>query len=237
MSDAQKNEFYFPMIIAITALVLSLISGVVNYRQNNLANLESSLRDTRDQLQLAKSDIADIRMKTVQKMVDAEMAYKVQERLEDEKNELRLDLADARERINELETQVKSLDQALEKKKTTAHRAETASLSRGSSTGVASEARPETADVDIYTVNIAESQQQGITAELGKTGFAAKFPEKRKSMDMANRTTVFYYHDSYKHVAERLVKALGDVSSGKVLLRKGASPFGRNKIVVHIIGG
>ncbi len=228
-----KNEFYFPIIIAITALVLSLISGVVNYRQNNLANLESSLRDTRDQLQLAKSDIADIKMKTVQKLVDAEIAYKAQERLEDEKNELRLDLADAHERIGELETRIKSLDQALERKKVSPKISNMKSRAAGAATVVAT---PETADVDIYTVDIEEALRQNIADGLGNKGFAAKFPAKRQSMSMANSTTVFYYNDSYKQVALQLVKDLSEMSKRKVILRKGASPFKKNKIVAHIIG-
>jgi len=253
-----KNELYFPMVIAITALVIAIISGVINYRQNNLSNLESSLRDTRDQLQLAKSDIADIRMQTVQKLVDAELAYKAQERLEDEKNELRLDLSDAHDRIAELEAQVKNLDQTLEKKKhvsktrkagkttgpkqsgstTTAIR-DASSKSAGhialSDNEEAEPATPGTADVDIYTLKIAKQLEQRIAENISKKGFTAKFPEKSKSMSMANTTTVFYYHAAYKNIALILVKEFSDMSGSKVTLRKGASPFKQNKIIVHII--
>ncbi|GAV20197.1 hypothetical protein MMIC_P1161 [Mariprofundus micogutta] len=248
-----KNELYFPLIIAITALVLSIISGVVNYRQNNLASLESSLRDTRDQLQLAKSDIANIKMTTVQKLVDAEIAFKNQERLEDEKNELRMDLSDAHERIAELETQIRRMDQALENKKRSAtklknnpeknKKASKAKAGKSKVVATASSnnkaantsAKPESADLDIYIVSTTEGLQQQINDRLSKHGFAAKFPDKRESMNMANTTTVFYYHNSYKQVARQLVKDLNDITTNKVILRKGASPFSNNKIVAHVI--
>lgn len=241
----EKPELYFPMIIAITALVLSLISGVVNYRQNNLSNLESSLRDTRDQLQLAKSDIADIKMQTVQKLVDAELAYKAQERLEDEKNILRLDLSDARDRIAELEAQVKKLDRHLEKKKRSlkksvkkaASKKTTAKASAPQASPLATiTATAKSANVDIYTVKISSSLQQHITDTVGKKGFTAKFPAKSESMSMADTTTVFYYDTSYKAVAKMLADELASMSSGNVSLRKGASPYSKNKIIAHIIG-
>lgn len=239
-----KSELYFPMIIAITALTLSLISGVVNYRQNDLSNLESSLRDTRDQLQLAKSDIADIKMQTVQKLVDAELAYKAQERLEDEKNTLRLDLSDAHDRIAELETHVKNLDQKLEKSKQSAKdngnkaatKKTTVKTDKKQPKNLAPAATAAAAELDIYTVKISTSLQQQIAESIGKKGFVATFPEKSKTMSMTDSTTVFYYDSSYRAVAKLLTDELTEMSGSSVTLRKGASPFSKNKIIVHIIG-
>ena len=250
----EKSELHFPMVIAITALILSLISGVVNYRQNNLSNLESSLRDTRDQLQLAKSDIADIKMQTVQKLVDAELAYKAQERLEDEKNILRLDLSDARDRIAELETQVKNLDRSLAKRKRPAKESRKKSTTKASmdktinigsksipdpvrsKASAVTAAKPESADLDIYTVKISNSLQQQIAKTIVKKGFASNFPVKSESMSMTSTTTVFYYDESYMMVAKTLADELAHMSGSKVILRKGASAFSKNKIIAHIIG-
>ncbi|NWF38419.1 hypothetical protein F3F96_04660 [Mariprofundus sp. NF] len=320
------RDIGFPMLIAITALLLVLISGIVNYRQNNLATIESGLRDTRDQLQLAKNDIADMKVRTLQQLVEAELTIRNRDRLLDEKDELSDKLSDANARIKELEEQVRELDRSLESKKkllakavkkpkTTAKKKTTAKAStkpkpkatskaatiEKANTAVktvadkkplvadknpviekvkaaedapitdkipaaekqlaiekapvvaehqqiekavaaekpqsASTAKPSEAlaDLDIFTLNIATSLQQSIGEQLGKSGFRAKFPEKRQSMKMTKETTVFYYAKSYKPVAEQLVKDLTDITKGKVILRKGASPFSMNKIIAHII--
>ena len=327
LSDTIR-EIGFPMLIAITALLLVLISGIVNYRQNNLASIESGLRDTRDQLQLAKNDIADMKVRTLQQLVEAELTIRNRDRLLDEKDELTDKLSDANSRIKELEQQVKELDRALEstKKQLTKStktnstktskkravkkivksiaKAPVQAVSKPQVTAVtppaslqatakpqaaekapspqdapvikkaeSSEKKPvdqpgvekvavtsdkeaaveelkslekvsdtttekpseALADLDIFTKNITTSLQQSIAQTLGKSGFKAKFPEKRKTMKMTKETTVFYYDKSYKPVAEQLVKNLSDITKGKVILRKGASPFNANKIITHII--
>lgn len=310
------REIGFPMVIAITALVLALSSGIVNYRQNNLTEIESGLRDTRDQLQLAKNDIADMKARTLQQLVEAELTIRNRDKLLDEKDELIDQLSEANIRIKGLEQQVKDLDRALEKqkainkkrsknstkkapeaakkkekssvKKATSSPAKesvtTTSTSKGAALSnhenkttdnaqksaetkaspkskavprVEKTATPVTqkdsevasspektapkkpsstlADLDIFTKNISSSLQKSIGETLSKSGFKAKFPEKRKAMKMTNETTVFYYDKSYKPVAERLVKELSDITKGSVILRKGASPFSHDKIIAHII--
>ncbi|NWF35311.1 hypothetical protein [Mariprofundus sp. KV] len=313
LSDTIR-DIGFPMLIAITALLLVLISGIVNYRQNNLADIESGLRDTRDQLQLAKNDIADMKVRTLQQLVEAELTIRNRDKLLDEKDELSDKLSEANRRIKELEEQVRELDRALESKKNqpstvtkkpqaTAKKKATVkaeskpkpaaerkvaavksapaadkspaieqanavtpttdtvpatqqplavetppvdiepqskqavTAEKPQPADVAAEAKPSEAlaDLDIFTQNIASSLQQSIGDTLAKSGFKAKFPEKRQSMKMTKETTVFYYAKSYKPVAEQLVKNLTDITKGKVILRKGASPFSKNKIIAHII--
>jgi len=308
------RDIGFPMLIAITALLLVLISGIVNYRQNNLADIESGLRDTRDQLQLAKNDIADMKVRTLQQLVEAELTIRNRDKLLDEKDELSDKLSEADRRIKELEEQVRELDRALESKKNqlssvtkkptaTANKKATVKTERKSKPAaerkvaavksvtatdkspaieqvkaatptsdkmpatqqhlavesppvdkepqskqsvahekpqhadVAAEVKPSEAlaDLDVFTQNMASSLQQSIGDTLAKSGFKAKFPEKRQSMKMTKETTVFYYSKSYKPVAEQLVKNLTDITKGKVILRKGSSPFRKNKIIAHII--
>lgn len=319
MPDNPNFSRNFPMVIAVTALVVVLVSGIVNYRQNNLASIESGLRDTRDQLQLAKNDIADMKVRTLQKLVEAELTIRNRDRLLDEKDELIDKLSEANIRIKELEEQVKALDGALEKgkkqvkesrkktvksktkaapRKKTAEKKAVASRTSASAkatdtvdttakkaakdpavaektaasttpitqekgnspepekvipevkaaapkqaTAIAvaepleeiAKATAASAELDIYTQKIAPSLQQSIADALAKVDFKATFPDKRKSMKMTKETTVFYYDKSYKPVAEQLVQHLTDITKSKVILRKGASPFGKNKIIAHII--
>lgn len=236
--DTHKPHQNMAVIIAITALVLALVSGVVNYRQNNLAGLESSLRDTKDQLQLAKNDLTDIKLKTIQQLVDAELAIKGQERLKKENSSLREKLDDAQARVADLEARIKKLDNRLT--------ARAARRSTPAATAPKGAAKPKTpastsataasADLDIYTANIAPALQQSLAQALVEKGFKGKYPPPSEKMSMANTTTIFYYDKSYKGVAESLLAILADITKAKVILRKGSSPYANNKIIVHMIG-
>lgn len=241
-----KNGNAFPLMIALTALVLAVTSGVVNYRQNNLANLESSLRDTRDQLQLAKNDITDIKMKTIKQLVDADFAVKNQQHVKHENQQLRDDLADARARVTELEAQIRSMDRKLvsaisrlkaNSKLASAKKAASAKAhAKTTSTPASLDSLIATSDLDVYVQRIARPLQQDIGATLSQRGFKPKFPVRPAGMGLSRTTTVFYYQARYKPVANKLVKILSDITKDDVLLKKGASPYPGNKIIVHIIG-
>lgn len=238
MTEEIHNKPYqnIAVIIATTALVLALVSGVVNYRQNNLAGLESSLRDTKDQLQLAKNDLTDIKLKTIQQLVDAELAIKGQERLKKENGSLREKLDDAQARIAALEARIRKLDNRLTAR-AARKRAPTAAAHKGTAkTAASAAATAASADLDIYTANIAPALQQSVAQALIEKGFKGKYPPPSEKMSMANTTTIFYYDKSYKGVAESLLAILARVTNAKVVLRKGSSPFARNKIIVHMIG-
>jgi len=245
MSDSGLNkqkELAFPMVIAITALILSLTSGIVNYRQNNLSNLESSLRDTRDQLQLAKNDITDIRMKTVQQLVDAELAIKSQGYLKLENTQLTEKLHESGIRMAELEAQIRRMDHRLSQQKSALKRAgRKAKTSQESSLkkvtmSTQAGATPASANVDVYVKHISRALKQRIIDSIQTSGFQPKFPKRLDSMHLSDNTTVYYYDRSYAPVAQRMVHSLQANSSSKVILRRGASPYAKNKIIVHIIG-
>ncbi len=239
--SAAKSERSFPMVIAITALILAITSGVVNYRQNNLTNLESSLRDTRDQLQLAKNDITDIKVGTIKQLVDAEFAVKNQQHVKDENSRLSEQLADAKVRLTELEDQIRRMDhklvsakaslKAAKKKKHVAAKTKTKKATPSDLSKLIA-----TSDLDIFTQKIAPSLQQNIGDAISNVGFKPKFPTRPAGMGLSRATTVFYYDASHKAVAEKLVASLASITRGTVALRKGASPYPDNKIIVHIIG-
>jgi len=245
MSDSGLNkqkELAFPMVIAITALILSLTSGIVNYRQNNLSNLESSLRDTRDQLQLAKNDITDIRMKTVQQLVDAELAVKSQGHLKLENTQLTEKLHESGIRMAELEAQIRRMDHRLSQQKTVLKRAgrkaktsQESSLKKVTMSAQAG-ATPASANVDIYVKHISAALKQRFIDSAQAKGFQPRFPKLLDSMNLSNSTTVYYYDQSYERVAQQMVHALQPNNSSKVILRRGVSPYVKNKIIVHIIG-
>ncbi len=243
----KQKDFAFPMVIAITALILSLTSGIVNYRQNNLSNLESSLRDTRDQLQLAKNDITDIRMKTVQQLVDAELAVKGQSQLKGENTKLTEKLHESNIRMGELEAQIRRMDHKLSQQKTALKRAgkkaraskaktgkdntlNAVSMSAQSGVGAAS------ANVDMYMKHVSASLKQRIIDSIQTKGFQPRFPKLLDLMSLSSNTTVYYYDLSYERVAQRMAQVLQRNSNSKVILRRGVSPYAKNKIIVHVIG-
>jgi len=245
-----KNSLSFPMLIAITALILSLTSGIINYRQNNLSNLESSLRDTRDQLQLAKNDIMDIRMGTVQQLVDADFAVKEQDRLQGDNTKLIERLHESSIRMGELEAQIKRMDHKLSRQSSAlkaAHKkakAVAAKKLKSKKTTVANTSTEKkkillatagSADLHVYSKKMATGLERSIIMSMQSKGFKPKRPKLLPSMSLSNATTVFYYDESYKLVAGDLVKVLKAQNKG-VRLRKGVSSYPKNKIIVHLIG-
>lgn len=245
MSDdnfiSEKNGLSFPLVIAITALILSLTSGIVNYRQNNLSNLESSLRDTRDQLQLAKNDITDIRMNTVQQLVDAELAVKNQAELKYENKKLTEKLKESKIRMGELERQIKRMDHRISKQsyalKAAKRKAAASQPAKASqTTATRSGASNASASVDIYIKNMSHALQSSIINAAKEKGFKPAFPKLLDSMDISKKTTVFYYNETYKEVARNLANIFMASNNGEVILRKGVSPYAANKIIVHLIG-
>jgi len=239
-ASAAKGETLFPMMIAVTALILSITSGVVNYRQNNLTNLESSLRDTRVQLQLAKNDITDIKVKTIKQLVDAEFAIKNHQRVKNENSRLSEELGDANARLTELEDQIKRMDHKLVRAraslKTVKKKRVTAKVKTGKTSPTDLSALIAATDLDIYTQRIAPSLQQNIGEAMSQDGFKPKFPSRPVDMDLTSATTVFYYDAAHKTVAKKLVQSLASITRGNITLRKGASPYPKNKIIAHIIG-
>jgi len=238
---ATKTNMTFPLLIALTALVLSLISGVVNYRQNNLSNLESSLRDTKDQLQLAKNDITDIRMKTMQQLVDAELAVKSQSQLQHENAKLSSRLKESAIRMRELETQIRRMDHKISAQAHDLRVAKKAGTKKkmpkkAKENSAANTASNALANVDVYVDKMESSQQQRLLAAMRKHGFKPKHLKLLESMHLSDKTTVFYYDASYKDIARNMVKALAAGSKGEVILKKGVSPYAKNKIIIHLIG-
>jgi len=233
------------MIIAITALILSLTSGIVNYRQNNLAGLESSLRDTRVQLQLAKNDITDIRMKTIQQLMEAELAVKNQAQLKQNNEQLIEKLRESKIRMAELEKQIRRMDQKISKQrhalKAAKQKAKKIASKKVSPNKTKTKqdknsATNASASVDIHVKNIETSLQQRIIKALKDKTFNPHFPKSLDSMDLSTKTTVFYYNESYKEVARKLANILSATENGEAILRKGISPYPKNKIIVHLIG-
>jgi len=233
-AGAEKAQLLFPMVIAITALILSVVSGVVNYRQNNLSNLESSLRDTRVQLQLAKNDITDIKVKTITRLVEAELAAKDQQHLKLVNSKLVETINDAKVRINELESQIKRMDhQLVAAKSSLKHARSKASAKKTKSATLAGLIKA--TSLDIFTQQVSPALQADISKSLVHIGFKPNFPAYEASKVLANSSTVFYYHSSYKSVGEKLVKELSRITKSKVLLKQGTSSHEHNKIIVHLI--
>lgn len=229
------------IVLASAALVLSVVSGVVNYRQNQLANLESSLRDTRDQLQLAHNEMSDMKVKTIQQLVDAQVAISGREKLNEENSRLKDALGSAQSRIEMLEAQVRSLDDRLShadaatEGKVAVVRPVAASVPVAVA-GKSGAAAARVVDIDVYTARVSSELQKKVADGLKEKGYEGKFPALPAGMGLTSATTVFYYDPGYKDEAESLVAALSELTGGWVILRKGTSAYPKNKLIIHLIG-
>lgn len=96
--------------------------------------------------------------------------------------------------------------------------------------------RAASADVDIYHLGADQETQQLANDAILQKGFMPHYPVLPKGMGVASSTTVFYYDDSFKPVAADLVKALTVAVNSGVKMIRGASPYGKNKLIVHIVG-
>jgi len=124
-TPGKKNHTAFPVLISLAVLVLAIASGVVNYRQNNLANLESTLRDTREKLDLATKELSDTKLRAVIDFIYGErnriLGHEQQQKsaasdFASERNELLMQLADANDRIKDLEALAEDMSSDLDKK-------------------------------------------------------------------------------------------------------------------------
>ncbi|TLS68134.1 hypothetical protein FEF65_03825 [Mariprofundus erugo] len=232
------------MVLASAALVISVASAVVNYRQNHLANLESSLRDTKDQLQLAHNEMSDMKLKTIQQLVDAQVAISGRDKLTEENSQLKEELDSAHARIEMLEAQVRSLDDRLSRSGAAAAnklpvvgKKEAALPAAAPAVDKPAAVAGRAVDIDIYTSRVSSAVQKKVADGLKAKGYASKFPALPAGMGLTSATTVFYYDQGYKDEAESLVAVLGDIVGGRVILRKGTSSYPKNKLIVHLIGG
>jgi len=92
------------------------------------------------------------------------------------------------------------------------------------------------ADVDIYQRNVDRYTQQKIAEAVKQKGFSPKYPALPNSMGMASKATVFYYDSSFISTAGILAQELAAVLGKPVAVKKGASAFAKNKIIVQIVG-
>lgn len=98
-------------------------------------------------------------------------------------------------------------------------------------------AQAASADVDVYHLGVDQHIQQIAKDAMQQKGFMPHYPALPDTMGMASSTTVFYYDDSFVSVAANLVKQLAGVLNSEVKIMKGVSPYKRNKLIVHMIGG
>jgi len=301
-----NNLTSFPVLISVAVLVLTIVSGIVNYRQNNLADLESTLRDTREKLDLATKELSDTKLRAVIDFVYGERGRLIRhdQQQEDgvkdfasERDDLLMQLADAKDRVKDLEALAEEMSsdldsktdalEALKNKQDSKSGQAVAKISKSEATNTAVAkpgvtrlavataetampdiSRPETvqveetvkpadskpaatdetnqdvaftplvanADVDIYQSGVDVATRERVDENIRKTGFKPKYPILPASMGLTNVSTIFFYHDSYKNIAYILAKDLNESIKQTILIKKGTSPYHKNKIVVHLIG-
>lgn len=92
------------------------------------------------------------------------------------------------------------------------------------------------ADVDVYLSHVNDREHERIYIALKKKGFSPKYPALPNGMSMARSTTVFYYDAEFISTAGVLAQELAKALNGQVTVKKGASAFNKNKLVVQIRG-
>lgn len=92
------------------------------------------------------------------------------------------------------------------------------------------------ADVEVYHLGVDQGTQQIAKDAMQQKGFMPKYPSMPDNMGVAYSTTVFYYNDGFIPVAASLVKELAAALNSEVKIMRGVSPYGKNKLIVHIVG-
>ncbi len=137
--------------------------------------------------------------------------------------ELNVKLQEANNRITGLQAQVQSLSARLEQQKTVAEE-------KNRLAGAAD------VDLDVYSTGVSETDASQIENAMKLKGFQPHYPTLPKTMTMSRTTTVYYYDSNYIPVAGALAQDLANTLNHKVVTRKGASSFPKNKIIVHMRG-
>jgi len=140
-----------------------------------------------------------------------------------ENGELSVKLKDANNSIAGLQAQVQHLSARLDQQKTAAEE-------KNRVAGAAE------VDLDVYARGLSETASSRIENAMKLKGFHPKHPELPKTMTMSRTTTVYYYDSSFIPAAGAIAQDLANILNHKVVTRKGASLFAKNKIVVHMRG-
>lgn len=140
-----------------------------------------------------------------------------------ENGELNIKLKEANNRITGLQTQVQSLSARLEQQKA-------AAAEKNRLAGAAD------VDLDVYATGVSETDASQIENAMKLRGFQPHYSTLPKTMTMSKATTVYYYDSKYIPVAGALAQDLANALNHKVVTRKGASSFPKNKIIVHMRG-
>ena len=94
-------------------------------------------------------------------------------------------------------------------------------------------------DVVVYNLSASDETSSRVEGLLLYKGFnpdmASKFrnPGKHKQ---ANATTIMYYSDEYRDVAQSLKKGMDILFNNKVFVQLGASSQKANQIIIHLVG-
>jgi len=129
----------------------------------------------------------------------------------------------SRAKVAELQGQVQNLTAHLERQKNDTQK-------RSSLTGVGD------IDLDVYSQGVTDATLSRVTAAMKLKGFQPDYPVLPKTMTMSRTTTVYYYDSSYIPAAAVLAQDLANILNHKVVTKKGASSFAKNKIIVHMSG-
>jgi len=140
-----------------------------------------------------------------------------------ENGELSAKLKEANKKVSGLQAQVQNLSARFNQQKTVAEK-------KNRLAGTAE------VDLDVYSQGLSKTAASQTTAAMKLKGFQPKYPKLPKNMTMSRATTVYYYDSIYIPAAGVLAQDLANILNHKVVTRKGASSFAKNKIIVHMRG-
>jgi len=138
-----------------------------------------------------------------------------------ENGALRAKLKEENNKVSGLQSQVQNLSARLNQQKTVAQ----------DKSRLAAEV-----DLDVYSRGVSETVASQTTVAMKSKGFQPKYPKLPTTMTISRATTVYYYDSSYIPAAGMLAQDLANILNHKVVTRKGASSFAKNKIIVHMRG-
>lgn len=244
--------FTFPTAIALAALVTSIALGTISYLQSDIASARAELQQIKiEKLNLTneiltyrtaiteeKLKIIEIRDELKRKLDEVQNVSLDRERLATELKKLRNSMSVTDKEYNKKIDEHERIQIKLSSVKTQLIDA-SKQINNLENWFSVKAPKAQSSDVVVYNLSASEEISERVEGLLLYKGFepdmAIKFRNPRKDKQ-AKVTTIFYYSNEYREVAQSLKKGMDILFGNKVFVLPGASSQKDNQIIIHLVG-
>jgi len=233
-------------------LVTSIMIGLITYIQNDIASARAELQTIRIEKQelmnevltykAAKTDekikIIEIKEELNRKLVEVRKVGEERDKLSRELKNLQdnMSLTDKEyaTKIAELENIKDNLSDVKSKLAAASEQ-----INKLENWFAVKAPKARSSDVVVYNLSASDETSSRVEGLLLYKGFspdmASKIRNPRKHKQ-AKATTILYYSDEYREVAQSLKKGMDILFNNKVFVQPGASSQKANQIIIHLVG-